>query len=295
MSTTLKRIGLFLVTNLLVILVVSAVGMIFKIDFTQGGYLGLLILCLLFGMTGAFISLWMSRWIAKKVYKIQLIDPLRASGRELQIYNTIKQMADYMRMPMPEVGIYNRPEVNAFATGASQNSSLIAFSAGLVNKLNDDELASVAGHEMSHIQNGDMVTMTLLTGIANTFVMFFARVLAIAISVAMRDNDRRGGGLGYMGYWLLVILLENVLMLLAYIPICYFSRWREYRADSGAARLTSPHAMINALLRIESAYQQTPEKDSYAMAKISNHRKASLYSTHPSIEDRVKRLQQMAI
>jgi len=294
MSTTFKRIGLFLVTNLLVIFVITVVGSIIGVDFTQGGYLGLLILCLVFGMTGAFISLWMSKWIAKKVYKIKLIDPRTANGRELFIYETIRQMAEYQRMPMPEVGIYDKPEVNAFATGASRNRSLIAFSRGLVNQLTDDELASVAGHELSHIQNGDMVTMTLLTGIANTFVMFFARVLAIAIAAALRSNDRRGG-LGFMGYWLLVILLENVLMLLAYIPICYFSRWREYRADNGAARLTSPQAMINALLRIESAHQQTTVKDSFAMAKINNQRKASLYSTHPSILDRVKRLQEQAI
>ncbi len=294
MSTTLKRIGLFLATNLLVIFVITVVGMVFGIDFTQGGYLGLLILCLIFGMTGAFISLWMSKWIAKKIYKIKLIDPRTSTGRERFVYETIKQMAEYQRMPIPEVGIYDKPEVNAFATGASRNSSLIAFSSGLVNQLTDDELASVAAHELSHIQNGDMVTMTLLTGIANTFVMFFARVLAIAISAALRSGDRRGG-LGFMGYWLLVILLENVLMLLAYIPICYFSRWREYRADHGAAELTTPQSMINALLRIESAFQQTAEKDSFAMAKINNKRKASLYSTHPSISDRVKRLQEQAI
>jgi heat shock protein HtpX len=256
-------------------------------------YYGLLILCTIFGVTGSFISLWISKFIAKKAYGIKLIDPLKASPKELYLYDSIEKMANSMGLGTPEVGVYQAKEVNAFATGASQNNSLVAFSSALLDTLNEDEIAAVAAHEMSHIKNGDMVTMTLLVGVANTFVMFFARVLAFAIDAASRDNRR--GGLGFMGRWILIILFENVLMLLAYIPISYYSRWREYRADFGAANTTSPRDMINALDKIERFYTQDQKKDTFAMAKINNHRRVSLYATHPSIEDRIKKLQELLV
>ncbi len=289
--TGLKRIGLFLLTNLLVIIVISIITSFIGID-TQS-YYGLLIFCSIFGMAGSFISLWMSKFLAKKAYRIKLIDPLNARGKELYIYDVIEKMAHQMGFKTPEIGIYQAQEVNAFATGASQNESLVAFSSGLLDALSEDELAAVAAHEMSHIKNGDMVTMTLLVGVANTFVMFFARVLAFAIAAASRDNKR--GGLGFMGRWMLIILFENILMLLAYIPISYYSRWREYRADYGAATTTDPRFMISALDKIERFYAPDQKKDSFALAKINNHRKVSLYATHPSMADRIKRLQQLVV
>ncbi|PKN77890.1 MAG: protease HtpX [Candidatus Cloacimonetes bacterium HGW-Cloacimonetes-1] len=288
----LKRISIFLLTNFLVVLIISVIMSFVGIPMDD--LWGLLILCAMFGMMGSFISLWLSKTIAKWSYKIRVIDGKTAVGREQELYNTIRQMATHLRIMTPQVGIYNAREVNAFATGASKDSALIAFSSQLLNQLDDEEVYAVAAHEMSHIINGDMVTMTLLTGVANTFVMFFARVLAFAIDSSMRDGNRRGG-LGFMGQWIMIILLENVLMLLAYIPISAFSRWREYSADAGAARITNPGQMISALQKIEQYYFPEQKKDSFALAKINNHHKASLYATHPAIADRIKRLQQMTV
>ena len=290
--TGLKRITIFLVTNFLVILIISVIMSFVGIP--MDNLWGLLILCAMFGMMGSFISLWLSKTIAKWAYKIRIIDPRAAVGKELELYNTIRQMATHMRIMTPQIGIYEAKEVNAFATGASKDGALIAFSSQLLYQLDMEEVYAVAAHEMSHIVNGDMVTMTLLTGVANTFVMFFARVLALLIDSSMRGEGRRGG-LGFMGQWILIILLENVLMLLAYIPISAFSRWREYSADAGAANITNPGQMISALRKIEEFYTPEPKKDSFAMAKINSHRRVSLYATHPSIADRIKRLQQMMV
>jgi heat shock protein HtpX len=186
------------------------------------------------------------------------------------------------------VGVYQSNEVNAFATGPSKKKSLVAFSTGLLGSMNRQELEAVAAHEVSHIANGDMVTMTLLTGVANALVMFMARIIASLLNSFLSDEE--GGGLGFFGYIMVVMALETVFMLLASIPLAAFSRMREYRADGGAARLTSPSAMINALKRLGSAAGAPAIKDSMAIAKISSHRKVSLWSTHPSLEDRIRRL-----
>ncbi len=252
-------------------------------------YSGLLVLCAVFGFAGSFISLLLSKTIAKWSYKIQLIDRSNATGRYLNLYEAIEQMATHLGIKTPQVGIYASADVNAFATGASANGALIAFSSAILERLDDNEHMAVAGHELSHVTNGDMVTMTLLTGVANTFVMFFARIIASIIS--NRDND--GGGLGYMGSFLIVMVLENVLMMLAYIPISAFSRWREYGADAGAASLTGAQPMIYALQKIDRNYRPETKKDSFAMAKISSRKRVSLFATHPSIESRVERLQKL--
>jgi heat shock protein HtpX len=283
----LKRVGLFLLTNFLVIMTLSVIISLLGIRLQN--YTGLLVLCAVFGFAGSLISLLLSKTIVKASYKIQIINPQNASGRVLDLYKAIHQMSQQLGFRTPEVGIYPSAEVNAFATGASANKALVAFSQGIVDRLDDDELAAVAGHELSHIGNGDMITMTLLTGVANTFVMFFARVLASVIANSGRDN--RGGGLGYFGYYIIVVLLENVMMLLAYIPISAFSRWREYGADAGAADLVGAGSMINALAKIDRNYVKSTKKDSFAMAKIENRHLVSLWSTHPSIEARIKRLQ----
>ncbi len=287
--TGIKRIGLFLVTNLLVVIVISIITSFIGLD--SQSYMGLLILCTMFGLTGSFISLWMSKFIAKKAYRIQLIDPNKASGKELFLFNAIENMAQNMNVITPEIGVYQAQEANAFATGPSQDNSLVAFSSGIINNLNEDELAAVLAHEMSHIKNGDMVTMTLLVGIVNTFVMFFARILAIMLSSKL--GNRKRGGMGFIGNWILIVLFENILMLLAYIPICSYSRWREYRADRGSAELTQPSHMINALEKIDRLYYPDQKKDSFALAKINNRHRASLYSTHPPISDRIKRLSEI--
>ncbi|HRY84408.1 MAG TPA: protease HtpX [Candidatus Cloacimonadota bacterium] len=285
----MKRIGLFLLTNLLVIITISVILQLTGINIAQNS--GLLMFCALFGFGGAFISLLLSKTMAKFSYKIQMIDRTNASGRYLTLYDNIEKMAAHLGIKTPQVGIYPSPDVNAFATGASANKALIAFSSAIVERLEDDELAAVAGHELSHVTNGDMVTMTLLTGVANTFVMFFARIVAGILSGSSRDNR----GLGTMGYYAIVMILENVMMMLAYIPISAFSRWREFGADEGAARMTTAGPMIDALLKIDRNYQPVADnKDSFAMAKIGGRKRVSLFATHPSIEARVERLKKLA-
>jgi heat shock protein HtpX len=283
----LKRIGIFLLVNFLVMTAISIIINLFGIG--MEGKWGLLLMCAMFGMGGSFISLLLSKSMAKWSYKIQILQPGARHPQAAFLVSAIQNMAAERGIKTPEIGIYNSPDANAFATGASANSALVAFSSGLVERLSEDELAAVAGHELTHITNGDMVTMTLLMGVANTFVMFFARLLTFVIDNSLRDN--RGGGLGYFGYVMVVTLLQNVLMLLAYIPISAFSRWREYRADAGAAKLAGAGAMIEALKQISAAYTPQKQGDSFALAKINNKRRVSLFATHPSIEDRIARLQ----
>lgn len=287
--TFFKRLGIFLLTNLLVMMAISII--VNLLGLRMDGMWGLLVLCAMFGMGGSLISLMLSKSMAKWSYKVQLIQPGTSHPKAAYLLATIDKMAAEKGIKTPEVGIYNSRDANAFATGASQNSALIAFSSGIIDRLSEDELAAVAGHELTHITNGDMVTMSLLMGVVNTFVMFFARLVTFAIDSAMRDN--RGGGLGFFGYMIVVTLLQNVLMLLAYIPISAYSRAREFRADAGAARFTGAVAMIEALKKISLAYEPEKRSDSYAMAKINNQRKVSLFATHPSLEARIAKLQEM--
>ncbi len=291
----LKRIGLFLLTNLLVVLTVGLIMNLLlpALGMRPEGVVGLAVFCGVFGMVGAFISLAISRWMAKRAYGIELIDSSSQDYNDRELYEMVARLSRQAGLPaVPEVGIYQSDEPNAFATGPTKKRSLIAFSTGLLQGMSKQEVEAVAGHEITHIANGDMVTMTLLTGIANALVMFLARIIAYAIDTFLRGDDDRGG-LGYFGYIMVVMLLETVLMLLASIPLAAFSRWREYRADAGSAKITSPRSMAAALQRLgEMAGMPTP-RDSYAMAKISSSRRVSLWATHPSIEDRIARLQAM--
>jgi len=287
-----KRIFLFLLTNALVIvsvtIIVNVILPLFGVRL-GGGYAGLAIFCGIFGMVGAIFSLMISRWMAKRAYRIQLISATHPDANARQIFHMVDHLAKTAGIPTPEVGIYQSPEPNAFATGPSKKSSLVAFSTGIINQMGQRELEAVAAHEISHIRNGDMVTMTLLTGIANALVMFMSRVIAQIISNAMRDEDGRGG-LGFLSYYLVVFVLESFFMVLAYIPIAAFSRWREYRADAGAARLTSAEAMARALESLQRGVVNKAEPKGFAMAKISSRKRASLWATHPPIEARIRRL-----
>lgn len=286
MNSTVKRIFLFLITNFIVVI---TIGLIISLLGIRGeGTIGLMLLSFFWGMGGSFISLLMSKWLAKRAYGIKIIDPKNYSGAEIKIYEMVRRLAEKENIPVPEVGIYNSPEPNAFATGATKKSSMVAFSTGLIEMMNESELEAVAGHEISHISNGDMVTLTLLTGIANAFVIFMARIIASAIDQALRDED--GGGLGFLAYFLIVSVLETVLMLLAYIPISAFSRYREYKADEGSAKITSALAMANALAVLGSYSGQLDKKNSYSIAKIESRKRISIFSTHPSIEQRIERL-----
>ena len=285
-----KRVLLFLATNLLVVLTVSLIlGVLLPAFGIQvgGGVWGLAIFCGVFGMAGAFISLAISRWTAKRAYSIQLVE----AGHP--VHEMVERLARDAGLPAaPEVGIYQSPEPNAFATGPRKDKALVAFSTGLLDSMDRAEIEAVAGHEISHIANGDMVTMALLMGVANALVMFLARLAAYAIDNFLRSDDR-DGGLGFFGYIMVVMLLETVFMFFAFIPVAWFSRQREFRADHGSAGLTSPGAMARALQRLEEsrARRMPRESTTMALAKIHSHRRVSVWSTHPSTEERIMRLQ----
>jgi heat shock protein HtpX len=290
----LKRIGLFLLTNFLVILTVSIIlSIVFPmLGINPSGIEGLAITCGVFGMAGAFISLAIRKKKKKRVYKIQIIKANEQDYNLREIYEMIARLSKKAGLPsVPQVGIYQSSEPNAFATGPTKKRSLIAFSTGLLNSMDKSEVEAVAGHEISHITNGDMVTMTLLTGIVNALVMFLSRIIAAAINNFLKDDN--GEGLGFLAYILVVNILQTFFMFLATIPLAAFSRHREYQADAGSAKITSPRAMANALKALANGAQVQTKKDSFAIAKISSNRKVSLWATHPSIEDRVERLEKM--
>jgi heat shock protein HtpX len=290
-----KRLLLFFVTNLLVVITVSIVLWVILPALgiqLGGGVSALVVLCAAFGMGGAVVSLLLSRWTAKRAYGIELVDASHSSPQARAIHAMVEGLARDAGLPStPEVGVYQSPEPNAFATGPSRDKGLVAFSTGLLQSMNESEVRAVAAHELSHIANGDMVTMTLLQGVANALVMFVARLAALAIDNFLRDDD--GGGLGFFGYIMVVVVLESALMVLAYIPIAYFSRKREFRADRGAAGLTEPGAMISALKRLEAAaaVRAPRENRTMALAKIHSKRRVSLWSTHPSTEERIMALE----
>ncbi len=291
----LKRVGLFLLTNLLVIVTVGIILNILlpMLGINVQGTTGLAVLCGVFGMTGAFISLAISRWMAKKAYNIKIISSSEQNYEFREVYSMVTQLSRKAGLPaVPEVGIYNSPEPNAFATGPSKNKSLVAFSTGLLNSMKKEEIEAVAAHEIAHIANGDMVTMALLTGVINALVMFLSRMIAYAIDNFLTDEDGEGG-LGFFAHIMVVMFLDTFFMIFASIPIAAFSRYREFRADAGAAKFTSPSAMANALTALAKTTQKAVKKDSYAIAKINSNRKTSLWSTHPSIEARVERLKKM--
>ena len=230
----------------------------------------------------------------KSLYNVKIIRETNKNEKKLQLFKIVENLSKKAGITMPEVGIYESDDPNAFATGPSQNNSLVAFSSELLEQLNEKELEGVIGHEISHIKNGDMVTMTILTGIANAFVMFLSRIVATIIVEYFTDEDST---IGYWGYFLVVMALQTAFMLLAYIPINSFSRHREYRADAGAAKLTSPQQMINALKTIEkiSMNAKSSRQDGYEFAKINSKSKIMLFATHPSIEDRINALQNIKL
>ena len=290
----LKRFGLFMLTNILVILTITLIMYIVlpAIGMEPRGILGIAIFCGLFGMVGAFISLAISRWMAKRFYNIQIIDDTVHDSSLRELKEIITRLSRQAGLPKtPEVGIYMSDEPNAFATGPSKSKSLVAFSSGLLASMSREEVEAVAAHEVSHIANGDMVTMTLLTGVANALVMFLARMIAMVLDNFLSDDD--GGGLGFIGYIVVVMVLETVLMLLASIPLAAFSRYREFRADAGSAKLSSPQHMISALQTLGTLMEKPTKKDTFAMAKINSSRKVSLWATHPALEARIDALQKM--
>ena len=269
-------------------------------DYGQN-YQSLFIMCAIWGFAGSFFSLLCSKWMAKRMMGVKIVDE---TGPHAHLVRQVHFMARKAGLKkMPEVGVYSSNDLNAFATGPSRNNSLVAVSTGLLENMKNDELEGVLAHEVSHIANGDMVTMTLLQGVMNTFVMFFARVAVMFIENIMRGNDRRGG-LGFFGRFMLIQLFQVIFGLLAMIPLGWFSRYREYRADAGSAKLVGTHKMMAALKKLSVHYQimaqqsnrqgQTREPEGMAALKISGKKGLlALMSTHPPLEDRMKALRKL--
>jgi heat shock protein HtpX len=283
-----KRIFLFLVTNLAIVLTLSVV--VSLLGLAGGPDIGsLAVFCLIWGMGGAFISLQMSRWIAKRATGVHLIDGRSGDSHLDWLYQTVERLTRQANLPMPEVGVYESGEVNAFATGPSKSRSLVAVSTGLLRAMRPEEVEGVLAHEVAHIANGDMVTMTLLQGVMNAFVMFFARVIASAITRS--DDERRGGG----SYFLVVMLLQIVLGILGSLVTAWFSRHREFRADAGGAHLAGRQRMLGALQRLAANHEAVDTShQALATMKINGVRGwAALFSTHPPLEQRIAALQNL--
>ncbi len=291
-----KRILFFVLTNLAIILTLSIVMSLLGIGgYTLPGggldYTGLMVFCLIWGMGGSFISLQMSRWIAKRATGVHLVDG-RTGRRELDwLYRTVERLTKKADLPMPEVGIYNSAEVNAFATGPSKARSLVAVSSGLLNKMTPDEVEGVLAHEVAHIANGDMVTMTLIQGVVNTFVIFFAKIAAFAVRQAMDSRS------SWMVSFVVEIVLYIVLGFLGAIITGWFSRQREFRADHGGAQLAGRDRMIGALKRLAGTQDLIDtHQEALATLKISDKRAwVALFSTHPPLERRIEALERASL
>jgi heat shock protein HtpX len=252
---------------------------------------GLLVMAAVFGMGGSFISLALSKWIAKKSTGAQVIvDPSNPTEQWLQ--STVHRMAEQAEIGMPEVAIYDSPDLNAFATGMNKNAALVAVSTGLLQNMSRDEVEAVLAHEITHVACGDMVTMALIQGVLNTFVIVLSRLAANVINNFL-SSDEEGQGLGFLGYMAVTIVLEMVLGLFASIIVMWFSRKREYTADKGAVYLTSKEKMISALRRLQAHQEPSHLPDQVAAFGIRPKvgGMALLFRSHPPLEDRIKAIQ----
>ena len=290
----MKRIFYFLVTNLAIVLVLSVTMRLLGVEpFLNANGLNLnslLIFAAVMGFGGAFISLAISKWSAKKMSGAVTIENPKTPD-EIWLMNTVKKQSETVGIQMPEVAIFNSPVVNAFATGMSRNSSLVAVSSGLLEMMTKDEAEAVIGHEISHIANGDMVTLTLIQGVVNTFVLFFSRVIGYTVDKVV-FKTRQGTG---PAFFITMIISELLLGVLASIVVMWFSRQREYRADIGGGQLEGNQKMIAALKRLKSQYESSALPKSIAALGISGEQGMGLkelFSTHPSLDDRIARLQQ---
>lgn len=291
-----KRVALFLGMNIAIMIMIGIVaailGAVFNINLYGTGIVEIALFSLVVGFMGAFISLAISRWIAKRMYHIVLLNDSnvsQASEKERFVYELVVRLSAQSGIKTPEVGVYVDSDANAFATGPSKNSSLVAVSTALLEQCNLDEIEGVVAHEMAHILNGDMVTMTLLQGVLNTFVIFLSRIIAQFIDQAT------DGKMGWLGYQLVYILLQILFGILATIIAMKFSRYREFRADHGSALLVGKAKMIAALKRLKALYPETVAANDGQLSafKISSgEKKTSLFASHPSLDDRIKALEE---
>ncbi len=295
-----KRISLFLLTNILVMATIGIAWTLISTFFNVGAYgnvVQLLLFCGVFGMFGAFISLLMSKFMAKTMMGVKIISADVADPTLRNLINRVHALAQKAGLSkMPEVGVFESDDVNAFATGPSRSNSLVAVSSGLLRRMESREVDGVLGHEIAHIANGDMVTMTLITGVVNTFSMFFSRILANLISNNVDDKYR------HIVYFVCVILGDIMFTVLGSIVVNSFSRRREYRADAGGAQFSSRENMVAALQRLKmltTPASQSSDRDAFATLKISSGAPhgglAALLMTHPALDDRIAALQSRKI
>lgn len=291
----MKRIALFLITNIAILLVLSIVLRLLGIDSMldeQGVGLNmnaLLVMAAVIGMGGSFISLAISKWSAKRMTGAVVIE--RPSNEtEAWLVDTVRRQAARAGIGMPEVAIYNAPDINAFATGMSRNNALVAVSSGLLQAMNRDEAEAVLAHEVSHVANGDMVTLALIQGVINTFVIVLSRVVGHVVDRVVFKTQRGYGP----AYWITTIIAQIVLGILASIIVMWFSRWREFRADRGGATLAGRHKMVAALQRLQQAHSPAQLPDQLAAFGIAGglgHGLKRLFMSHPPLEERIAALQ----
>jgi heat shock protein HtpX len=287
----MKRIFLFIVTNLAIVLVLSIVAQVTGLDAwlaQQGDSLGgLLVFAALFGFTGSLISLAISKWMAVRAMGVRIIHQ-PVSADEQWLLATVRSLADKAGVGMPEVGIFDSPQPNAFATGPRRDSALVAVSTGLLAGMSRSEIEAVLGHELTHVANGDMVTLTLIQGVVNTFVIFLSRIVGNIVDRSMsRDSDGRG-----IAYFITVMVSQLVLGILASVIVMWFSRQREFRADAGGARLAGRERMIAALERLKAAHDEPlpAQLNAFGIAGGEGRGLARLFMSHPPIEERIAAL-----
>ncbi len=292
----MKRIILFILTNLAVMLVLSVVAQVTGLDrwlAARGGDLtGLLAMAALFGFGGALISLAMSKWMAKRAMGVQVIEK-PANPEQEWLVSTVRALAAQARIGMPEVGVFDSPQPNAFATGARRNAALVAVSSGLLRSMSRSEVEAVLGHEITHVANGDMVTLTLIQGVVNTFVIFLSRIVGGIVDRALsRDGEGRGG----FGYFVTVMVMQVIFGVLANMIVMAFSRYREFRADAGGAQLAGRNNMIGALERLKMAHAPAlpTQMAAFGISGGLGTGLRRLFMSHPPLEERIAALQSHA-
>lgn len=294
----MMRVIMFALTNLAVMAVLfitlNIISAVFGINLHGGTMGGILVMAVVFGFGGSFISLMMSKWMAKRSMGVEIIETPR-TAQERWLVETVRRQAEKSGIGMPEVGIFYSPEPNAFATGANRNNALVAVSQGLLEHMSADEVEAVLGHEIGHVANGDMVTQTLLQGVLNTFVIIFARVIGLAIdNFLRRDDDDNGVGIGY---WIGSMVAEIFLSFLATAIVMWFSRWREFRADAVGANLAGRYKMISALKRLQQAHAVNDlpgEMAAFGIAGGLGTGLRKIFMTHPPLEERIAALENAA-
>ncbi|MDU4464197.1 protease HtpX [Haemophilus parahaemolyticus] len=287
-----KRVILFLLTNLAITFVLGIVlNIIFKVTGIQSqSTAGILVLSLVFGFSGSLISLFLSKTMALRSVGAEVIQQPRNQA-EQWLFNTVQRQSQQAGIPMPDIAIYHSADVNAFATGATKNNSLVAVSTGLLDNMTEDEAEAVVAHEIAHITNGDMVTMTLLQGVLNTFVIFLSRMISTAVASTKDENGN--SSTNTMVFWIADIVLQMVFGVIATMIAMWFSRYREYRADAGSAKLVGKEKMIMALQRLQRVHEPQEMEGSLAAFMINGVRSKELFMSHPPLEKRIEALRNL--